>query len=645
MIPTILKKLIFALTISIISFAICSFTNSASNTNNYKTTQISFPYAAAGLNKQQAASHLLNRFTFGATTQNIEDALKMGIENWLQQQLNTTLQSVEMDDKLKEYYALTLSNNEILEKFPDGNALRKMALKDGIVTEDQLKNIDKKEYKKLLDNYRDTKGLKPEQELYRQMINQKIIRANYNTNQVKEVLTDFWFNHFNVSMTKNQCRPFILNYERDAIRPNILGNFENLLLATAKSPAMLLYLDNFNSTGTNTTIENFQNKRNKNNGNDTLQKTKQKKSAGLNENYAREVMELHTLGVDGGYTQQDVTEAARVLTGWTINPIGKKGLPGNNAKLLDKLTDTQKEKLGVIIEGDFLFTPNRHDNGSKKVLGTTYNGEGYNEGVQLLKTLANHKSTATFISKKLATRFVSDNPSVSLVNKMAATFLKTKGNIKEVILTMVEAKEFWQKEALREKTKSPIEYVISSLRLINADITQPFQISNWVTKMGQQLYYYQAPTGFPDKAQYWINTGSLLNRMNFGLALASKRIPGVTFDLAVLNNNHEPESAHDALIQYTKILLPNRDVTTTIKRLTPLINDPTIGTKINDAAVKKSNVPVKIEDEDNNMKMMEEKPLKKAKKLMEPQTKNFGDNSMLAQVVGIIIGSPEFQRR
>jgi uncharacterized protein (DUF1800 family) len=521
------------------------------------------------------------------------------------------------------------------------------SLKKWLFTQEAaLKNADKKDIRKLYDDYRQKKGLKPEQELFRQFINQKIIRATYSNNQLQELLTDFWFNHFNVSITKNDCAQFIPVYERDAIRPHVTGKFENLVLATAKSPAMLLYLDNFSSSGTNDAMEALQEKRVARmlKKGDTT-KINKRKAQGLNENYAREVMELHTLGVDGGYTQQDVTEAARVLTGWTIYPMSDYGGNGGTIKkIIEKIGEDKLTEQGFVHEGDFLFAMSRHDTKSKKVLGTTYNGDGYKEGVQLLKTLANHTATAKFICKKLATRFVQDNPPQSIIDKMAKTFLSSGGNIKEVLTTMATAPEFWSREARREKTKSPFEYAISSLRSLNADVTQPFQVNNWITKMGQKMYFYQAPTGFPDKAPYWINTGSLLNRMNFGLALASKRIPGVQFDLAALNNNHEPESPEDALQKYATILLPQRNLEGTIKRLTPLVKDQNIATKVTTAAEKNTNK--EMTDMEDDKDIME--PVKKNKarpKKMEAVTNNFGDNSMLAQVVGIIIGSPEFQRK
>jgi uncharacterized protein (DUF1800 family) len=511
----------------------------------------------------------------------------------------------------------------------------------------------------------DKENIRPVQELYRQFINQKIVRAAYSNNQLQEVLTDFWFNHFNVSMTKNDCAQFIPNYERDIIRPNVFGKFENLVLATAKSPAMLLYLDNFSSMADNKNANIQQNqkfqKRMQQQGmmGDSLNNKgkikKPKKASGLNENYAREVMELHTLGVDGGYTQNDVTQAARVLTGWTIYPMSEKGYGNAMKKVVDKFGEDKLTDRGFVHEGDFMFAANRHDNKEKTVLGKTFaaNG-GYEEGVQLLKMLAHHTSTAKFISKKIAVRFVSDNPQQSLIDKMSKTFLEKDGDIKEVLITMVTSPEFWSKDVIREKTKSPFELAISAVRALDADLSQPYQLFTWADKMGQKMYFYQAPTGFPDRGQYWINTGALLNRMNFGLAVASQRIPGTKVDLLALNQRHEPESATDALIKYSKLIMPERKLDSAIKKLTPLLNDPNLVKKVSDAA-DKSAAPQTMMNTDvvmNDDMMDDDKPGKKAAKGVKGLKKGntqiqyaTGTNTMLSQVVGIIIGSPEFQRK
>ncbi|MDA9555353.1 DUF1800 domain-containing protein [Pelobium sp.] len=621
---------------------------------------LAFPYKQAGLTDRQAALHLLNRFTYGVKPEDIDNALKLGLEKWFQQQLDGKLEDDSLNNMLKDYDAINLSNEEVVDKFPLGAKVLRMAIKDGVIDKDSVNKSDKAEYKEKLRVYMAQKGIKPQQELFRQLFNQKILRAAYTNNQLREVMTDFWFNHFNISLTKNDCSSFVPAYERDVIRPNVFGKFQNLLLATAKSPAMLFYLDNFSSAGTNTTMDlsvkrtgNFQNQTvNENMKTAAFQKLQQnRKGQGLNENYAREVMELHTLGVDGGYTQQDVTQAAKVLTGWTVFPMDDEGTGGYIKKMIQKIGESKLIEKGFVHEGDFLFTASRHDSGEKIVLGKRFpEGGGYEEGVELLKMLAHHPSTAKFISKKIATRFVSDNPPQSLIDRMAKTFLEKDGDIKQVLATMVNSPEFWSKDALREKTKSPFELAISSVRSLDAEITQPIQIYYWVAKMGQKMYYYQAPTGFPDRGQYWINTGALLNRMNFGLALASQRIPGVKIDLAKLNNNHEPESTAAALATYSKIIMPERDLDATIKRLTPMLNDPNLMNKIDQAAAKtNTNSNTMLASEDSMMMETDKRANLGGKKAkggkFEPKLNSFGNNSMLAQVVGVIIGSPEFQRR
>jgi uncharacterized protein (DUF1800 family) len=665
------------LALSVAGLSLSSFFIKEKEEKTAEKQKVKLPYKQAGLTERQAAAHLLSRFTYGATPGQVDEVVNMGLEKWLQQQLTGTLPDDSLNEMLAEYDALKMSNKEIVTNFPRGAQVLRMAVQDGSIDKDSVNKEDKKEYREAIKAYMDKKGFRPEQELFRQFINQKILRAAYSQNQMQELLTDFWFNHFNVSITKNDCAQFIPAYERDVIRPNVFGKFENILVATAKSPAMLLYLDNFSSAGANDEMNMQANGQMKKqiqkrlearmddgNMNDdekakALKKLQQKKKeAGLNENYAREIMELHTLGVDGGYTQSDVTQAARVLTGWTVYPVSDYGAGAAMSKIVERIGEDKLANRGFVHENDFLFAVNRHDTKAKTVLGKTFAaGGGYNEGVELLDMLAHHPSTAKFISKKLATRFVSDNPPQSLLDKMAKTFTATDGDITELIIAMVSAPEFWSKDALREKTKSPFEFAMSALRSLDADIKMPVQVNQWITKMGQKMYYYQAPTGFPDKGQYWINTGSLLNRMNFGLALASKRIPGVTFDLAKLNKNREPESAEAALATYAKLMLPERNLDETIKRLTPMVSDPNFGKKVEEAANKTSPVAgISMTDNDDMMMNDGEKEMKpkekkaggknftKGNNTMEMQYA-FGDNKMLNQVVGIIIGSPEFQRK
>lgn len=659
------------------AFALFSFIDK----NKAAAKAPTFPYKKAGLTERQAAAHLLSRFTYGAKPGQVEEVVKIGLEKWFLQQLQAHLPNQVMEQKLRNYQTLQMTNQQIVQTFLPGGQIQKMAIQDGVLKKSDLQQdaVDKKskqEYRAKLAGYMQQKGYRAQRELYQELIQQKIIRATYSENQVQEVLTSFWFNHFNVSLTNKNCAPYIMSYERDAIRPNVLGTFETILLATAKSPAMLAYLDNFKSTSSNLSLTPAQKQRQQRQQKllemrqtqDTAMQQMQvaekvkkaRKTQGLNENYAREIMELHTLGVDGGYTQQDVTQVARILTGWTINPAINRYNPAKTTTAINNPKRTEAlRKQGFVQEGDFLFAANRHDKGQKTVLGTTFPAQGgYEEGEQLIKKLAHHPSTAKFISTKLAIRFVNDTPPQSLVDKMAKTFTEKNGDIQQVLLTMVSAPEFWSREAVREKTKSPFELAISSVRSLNAEVKAPYQLYTWIKKMGEQMYFYQAPTGFPDKGAYWINTGSLLNRMNFGLALASQKIPGVSIDLLALNQNREPESAEAALLIYSQYLLPERHLAETIKRLTPSLKDPGFGQKV-DAAASKNLSPEQVhllEPEEEEETMIPQK--KKGRK--GTGRKNLGKNKpdnreekqaiagttpMLAQVVGIIIGSPEFQRR
>jgi len=562
----------------------------------------SIPYKKFGYTPHQAAARLLDRFSFGAKPGQVEAVVSMGLENWLEQQFAANLPNEGLNKRLASFKSLALTNDTIVNTYLNAGQVIRLATRKGIINRDSIKG-DPKEYREQVRVIMEQEGYKPILELHRELVNQKVLSAAYSNNQLQEVLTDFWFNHFNVSVTKNQCQQYVYTYERDAIRPNVMGKFKDLLLATAQHPAMLEYLDNASSVSVRNAPR--------------LNANAPRNARGLNENYAREVMELHTLGVDGGYTQADVTTVAKALTGWTVMPLAKDA-PARN--LLERLNPAQLERRGFVMKGDFLFRADQHDNEPKTILNKNFpaNG-GYQEGIDVLTMLAEHPSTAKFICTKLATRFVSDTPSASLIKNMVKTFQSTDGDIKAVLRTMVYDPAFWKKSVSHEKIKSPFEMVISAVRATNAQVIQPFQLFNWCTKMGQRFYYYQAPTGFPDRASNWINTGALLNRMNFGLAFASQKIPGVRMDLAALNNYHEPESAIDALTVYSNILLPQRDHAANIKRLIPLVNDDAVEEKISKAAT--------------------------VDKTAEQMILDKGTKNMLSQVVGIIIGSPEFQRK
>ncbi|HKE23345.1 MAG TPA: DUF1800 domain-containing protein [Bryobacteraceae bacterium] len=334
----------------------------------------------------------------------------------------------------------------------------------------------------------------PAQVVARDLTEAKILRAVYSSHQLEEVLDDFWFNHFNVFLDKGADRYLVTAYERESIRPHVLGKFHDLLEATAKSPAMLFYLDNWQSVGPNAPGAGRGN-------------AKQARR-GLNENYGRELMELHTLGVNGGYTQKDVTEVARCFTGWTINQ-PQRG-------------------------GQFTFNPRLHDNGEKVVLGVTIPaGGGQSDGEKVLDILVHHPSTAHFISRKLAQRFVTDDPPESLVARMAETFQRSNGDIAAVLETMLKSKEFWSEGAYRSKMKSPLEMVASAVRAVGGDVDFAFPLVNQVAQLGEPLYRKIEPTGYANSSKEWMNSAGLMARMNFALQLADNKIPGVKVEKTV----------------------------------------------------------------------------------------------------------------
>ena len=599
--------------------------------------RLQMPYRKEGLSEREAAEHLLSRLSFGGRPGEAEKLLSMGLEKWVQQQLGKSLPDNEVEKRLSDFDALSLDNETIVNRYLNAGQVLRMMQKNGTLSKDSMAKLEKADYRKDLLKLMQQQGLKPPQELNRQLFAQKLIRAVYSENQLQELMTDFWFNHFNVSVTKGQSQPFVLTYERDAIRPHTLGKFESLLKATAQHPAMLFYLDNASSGSDN------------NDMNQRVKKmlpanSKLRKAAGLNENYAREVMELHTLGVDGGYVQADVTEVARALTGWTVRPMMKDGYGGR----LSKLQQSRLGKNMVTTEGDFLFLAVRHDQGEKTVLGKKYaaNG-GLNEGLEILHQLASHPSTARFICKKIATRFVSDTPSVALVAAMADVFIQSGGDIKQTMIAMLNSREFWKREVLRSKIKSPFELVVSAIRATNADLRNTNQLNDWCARMGQKIYSYAAPTGFPDKASFWVNTGSLLNRMNFGLAIGAQRIPGLAVNLLALNNNHEPESVEDALKTYSAILLPGRNQTENINRLTSLVRDEALQSRLDKALASTQSASTTQDDMTGGAEMMGEEMAPKMGKGKEKKmpAMEAGVSGQVAHVVGIIIGSPEFQRK
>jgi uncharacterized protein (DUF1800 family) len=362
----------------------------------------------------------------------------------------------------------------------------------------------------------------------------KVFRALYSNRQLEEVLVDFWFNHFNVDQAKsvglpqnqlqNQVHLVIGGYERDAIRPHVLGHFKDLLLATARHPAMLYYLDNWESMGPAAfDVGPFAPRRGTVNGvpNSILPGPLGQQAHGLNENYGREVMELHTLGVKGGYTQDDVIAVARCFTGWTVrDPVNP----------------------------EFVFAPFMHDSGEKIVLGHKIAaGGGEQDGLQAIDILAHHPSAAKFISRELAQRFVADDPPQELVDRMAQTFTKTDGDLRAVLETMFTSPEFFSEGAWQAKVKSPFEMVVSAVRAIGGEASDTFTLVQKIADLGEPLYNKLEPTGYPNTGDAWLSTTGIMGRINFSTALVSGVLPGVTLDPTRLAGKDESALAHDLL--------------------------------------------------------------------------------------------------
>jgi uncharacterized protein (DUF1800 family) len=392
----------------------------------------------------------------------------------------------------------------------------------------------------------------------------KLLRAIYSTHQLRELLVDFWFNHFNVFAGKG-AEPYLLSsYEREAIRPHVFGKFYDLLLATAKSPAMLLYLDNWQSVGPEAL--------------DRRAFKIQARKRGLNENYGRELMELHTLGVDGGYTQKDVIEVARCFTGWTIRRPQK--------------------------DGEFQYNDKVHDHGQKIVLGHVIPaGGGMSDGLTVLKILAHQPATAHFISLKLAQKFVADDPPPALVEKMANTFLRTDGDLRRVTQTMLASREFWSQGAYRAKVKTPFEMVVSAVRATDAQVDSAYALADEIRRLGEPLYQKVEPTGYSNANVDWVDSAGLLGRMNFALALAHNRIAGARIDPTLWQTGGTNDT--DAV---ARTLLQREPDEQTLAAIGKLMADPGLQKQVNAQAHPGP-----------------------------PQT--FG------LVAGLVVGSPEFQRR
>jgi uncharacterized protein (DUF1800 family) len=558
--------------------------------------------ATTQMDQLKRAEHALNRLTFGPRPGEVERVEAMGVDRWIDQQLHPErIDDRALEARLTAFRTLRMDSHELVENFPSGEMIKAVAEGKRPIPSDPLQRAV---YQAQLDQYREkqerkaengagnsspaetaakpermagdehaysddkfqqlvsmppdqrvatvlqmpaeeqraliaslrgkrdqfVEGMKPReretllalnnphQVVDDELVQAKLLRAVYSETQLQEVMDDFWFNHFNVFIGKGADHYLLTSYERDVVRPHTMGKFEDLLVATAQSPAMLFYLDNWLSVGPNSDVANGIPKRNHDNwkqrarNNGPVKQAKGKRS-GLNENYGRELMELHTLGVNGGYTQKDVTEVARVFTGWTI----------------------KQQQQG----GGFTFDERMHEPGDKMVLGHRIKAKGEKEGYEVLHILAHHPSTAKFVCTKLAVRFVSDDPPPALVDRMTQTFLKKDGDIRQVLKTMFSSPEFWAADVYRAKVKTPLEFTVSAVRASAADVSDAMPLAHQLQNMGMQVYGAQPPTGYSMKATAWVNSSALLGRMNFALALTSGKLKGVALTSASLDSSSQ----------------------------------------------------------------------------------------------------------
>lgn len=494
---------------------------------------------AKKLTEEQRIVHVLNRLGFGARPGDVQRVKAMGLENYINQQLAPEkIDDAVAENKVRDLGVLNMTTAELYEKFPQPGRLLRQLQERGMLPKDAAEapatqnNLrENEETRKVIEEYYRENGLQRPQRIMAELQASRILRAVYSERQLQEVMVDFWTNHFNVYANKGADRWLLPAYDRDTIRPHALAKFSTLLQATAQSPAMLFYLDNFQSVSPNMNRPRAQMMNNA---------PAQRPRRGINENYARELMELHTLGVDGGYTQKDVQEVARCFTGWTIFQ------PRGGAAAVNPLRGEAARR----VPGTFFFNARAHDDGEKIVLGQKIPaGGGFNDGMKVLDILARHPSTAKFIATKLVRHFVSDTPPPSLVKRVAEVFTKSDGDIRETLKAIFFSNEFNSPEAYRAKVKRPFELVISAIRTLGAETNGGPGTHQWIARMGEPLYGFQTPNGYSDTAESWVNTGGLLERMNFGLALAGNRVQGTRVDLtkAVKDNADKSKAVDESL--------------------------------------------------------------------------------------------------
>lgn len=626
---------------------------------------VRLPYQQAGLNDRQAAAYLLDRLSFGARPGDVDRVVSMGVERWVRQQLQGGLPEQVLESKLTAFPALTMNHQQMAARYPGNSLVSAHARRFHDLIPPAGTPVDFDWVKRRLNKFRLDQGFVDDVLLTDELVGQKIVRAVYSENQLTEVLTDFWSNHFYTTTTSFRARPWVLAYERDAVRPNVFGKFHDLLIATARHPAMLQYLENAQSalpTNENSLmafkVEQLRAKagRHKDQAEQTISQAdkelqeveaeeqfildkKFRPRTGVNENYARVLIELHTLGSDGGHTRQDIAEAARAFSGWTTMPIGASA-----EWFRSDLAHAQK--LGFVRQGSFLFRADWHDAKEKRIFGKRYPAAGgVEEGEQILAALAANPATARHITRKLAVRFVSEQPPETLLKRLASTFSQSKGDLKLVMQALIESPEFWNAARERTKVKSPFVLAVSALRSVNADIAATKGMAEWIARMGQPLYGYQAAaTGFPDRADFWITPGSLLHRMNFAVTLGAGGIDGVAIDPTVLVSRRQPDSPEEALAVYARELLPERDVSPIVSLLQPVVQSPRFSeaggavkaVAANTAAA--ASTPVMMAESADNAMMSSVKENAPA-----AATGSVKKSDPAMRIIGMIVGSPQFQ--
>lgn len=609
----------------------------------------------------QQVVHALNRLTFGARPGDAAQVRAIGLDKWIDQQLHPErIDNASLDKFVASYSILNQDQSELLVQYAEAQRDRRMAKRDAGGDAASMSRDDSMAIRNIGTNRRAVLG---------QLQSARVARAVASNRQLEEVMTDFWLNHFNIFAQKGPPGPFYAaTYESEVIRPNSLGKFRELLGAVAKSPAMLFYLDNARSMADSSRPRLVAMGRQRNinradatamqrrraNGNATRRRTvspgangpvarrggqaggvdtaammemqqriNQRRNGGLNENYGRELLELHTLGVDGGYTQQDVINVARALTGWTIKP----------------------PQTG----GGFIFRPEMHDAGEKTVLGRKLaSGRGAQDGEDVLDIVASHPATARHIATKLARRFVSDNPPKALVDQAAAVFLRTDGDIREVVRTIITSNEFFAQQAFRGKVKSPFEVVVSAMRAIDAKPDVTPRTAQAVAYLGQPIYGHQAPNGYPETGDSWMNTGAILNRINFGMTVAANRIPGA--NLSAIPGLESLASAPRAQqVDAVVAMLLNGSASVDTRAVLLSGENPLLASS-STASVAGGGA---MNGETSGNEMMAQEPDAARSNQMargarrNPMAAGAGVPQLtgIAQMIGLALGSPEFQRR